>query len=104
RGVMCSVTAASVEGRFGRTVRQAALTLIREDLAHNLASDAHDPQRRPPMLARAVDAVDGVQPALGSWLVDTAPNAVLTGRELPARLAASARRPGLGSLFDRLRR
>ena len=47
-GVLTSVTAGSLVGRFGGEVRRFALALVREELVHNVASDAHDAVRRPP--------------------------------------------------------
>jgi len=41
-GVLTSITAGSLVGRFGGTVRRFALRLVREELVHNVASDAHD--------------------------------------------------------------
>ena len=50
-GVVCSITAGSLVGRFGRDVQRFALALVEAGLVHNVASDAHDATRRPPGLA-----------------------------------------------------
>ena len=47
RGVLCSVTAASMMGTFGRTVQRFTALIFSKQLVHNVASDAHDPVRRP---------------------------------------------------------
>lgn len=57
RGVLAQVTAASVTGVFGRTVRQTALSFIEKGLVQVLASDAHSLNGRAPVLARAADEV-----------------------------------------------
>jgi len=50
RGALCSITAASLRGRYGSGVRQAALDLCAMGLVHNVASDAHDLRTRAPGL------------------------------------------------------
>ena len=46
-GALAQVNAGSLEGRFGDASRQSALELLRCNLAHCVASDAHWPQERP---------------------------------------------------------
>jgi len=46
-GAMGQVNAGSLTGAFGRSVRQAAETLLRHGLAHVIASDGHSPEDRP---------------------------------------------------------
>lgn len=43
-------------GRFGRRVQYWGQRFVGEGHCHLLATDAHHPQRRPPMLAEARDA------------------------------------------------
>lgn len=86
-GVLTSVTASALQGRFGRTARSFAIELLRDGLAHGLASDAHDCERRPPGLGGALDAVARELPGVVShtrWLTHDAPAAVLAGRPPPA--------------------
>lgn len=56
RGAWMQVTAGAVTGRFGRRVRYWAERFIGEGHCMVLATDAHHPQRRPPLLAEARDA------------------------------------------------
>jgi protein-tyrosine phosphatase len=88
RGIMCSITAASMEGQFGRTVRGFALELFRRGLVHNVATDAHDASRRPPELRRGFESFESDLPGaldqLG-WYTEDAPRAMLAGEELPPR-------------------
>ena len=50
KGCLLQITADSLSGRLGRRARKAARALLVEDLVHFVASDAHDPVKRPPLL------------------------------------------------------
>jgi protein-tyrosine phosphatase len=76
-GVLTSVTAGSLVGRFGEAVRTFALRLIDGGLVHNVASDSHDHIRRPPGMAAELEQV-GLGP-LTTWLTQAVPTAILTG-------------------------
>ncbi len=56
-GVVIQVNAGSLLGQHGKAARRAAETLVRARLAHLIASDAHDPQDRPPAVASALRRV-----------------------------------------------
>jgi protein-tyrosine phosphatase len=85
-GVLTSVTAGSLVGRFGSEVRRFALGLIAEGLVHNVASDAHDHARRPPGMAAELDEA-GLGP-LADWLTRAVPSAILGGEAtIPPRPA-----------------
>jgi protein-tyrosine phosphatase len=86
RGVLCSVTAASMIGSFGGTVRRFTAELFSRGLVHNVASDAHDPTRRP------IDLLGGFESVDGRWYTVEAPKAILAGRELPPRPEPPQRR------------
>jgi protein-tyrosine phosphatase len=82
-GALTSITAGSLVGRFGSEVRRFALELVREELIHNVTSDAHDPVRRPPGIHDELE-----QAGLGSlseWLTCQVPAAILDGGEIPPR-------------------
>jgi protein-tyrosine phosphatase len=64
RGVRCSVTAASLEGRFGAQAHWSSLELLRAGLAHSVDSDAHDADARPPGLAEGMAAAIARLPAV----------------------------------------
>ena len=64
RGVRCSITAASLEGRFGPAPQWSSLELLRDGLAHSIDSDAHDAQLRPPGLRAGVAAAVARLPAI----------------------------------------
>jgi protein-tyrosine phosphatase len=89
-GVLTSITAGSLVGRFGGEVRRFARRLMEEGLVHNVASDAHDAVRRPPgMAAELREAGLG---GLADWLTRAVPAAILSGEEIPARPEALATR------------
>jgi protein-tyrosine phosphatase len=82
-GALTSITAGSLVGRFGGEVRRFALELIREELVHNVASDAHDATRRPPGMAAELSEA-GLD-SLSEWLTQQVPAAILDGEEIPPR-------------------
>ena len=55
-GCLGQITAASLMGDFGRDARQAAENLLRKNLVHFIASDAHSANGRPPVLSEGVRA------------------------------------------------
>lgn len=57
RGAWMQVTAGAVTGRFGRRVQYWAERFVDEGHCMILATDAHHPRRRPPLLAEAHEAV-----------------------------------------------
>lgn len=91
-GVLTSVTAGSLVGRFGGEVRRFARRLVDQGLVHNVASDAHDAVKRPPgMAAELAEAGYG---ALADWLTRAVPAAILSGEEIPAHPNPPAAREG----------
>lgn len=104
RGVLMQVTAGALTGRFGKRPRYWSERFVGEGMTHLLATDAHHPRRRPPLLAEAREAAArlvGAQEA--THLVETRPRGIvddLPPHELPPLPAkASAvrygERPGL---------
>ncbi|HEY1182848.1 MAG TPA: CpsB/CapC family capsule biosynthesis tyrosine phosphatase [Bryobacteraceae bacterium] len=57
RGVLVQITAKSLEGGFGPKALDAAWRMLARGLVHFVASDAHDPEHRPPRLDLARDLV-----------------------------------------------
>lgn len=82
-GVLTSITAGSLVGRFGEHVRRFALRLAQDGLVHNVVSDAHDHIRRPPGMAREIEQA-GLGP-LAEWLTQDVPAAILSGGDIPPR-------------------
>jgi protein-tyrosine phosphatase len=84
-GIATSITAGSLTGQFGESVRVFALELVRAELVHNVTSDAHDAARRPPSVIAELEQA-GLAPLAG-WLTEEVPAAILSGEEIPARPA-----------------
>ncbi|MBI3666079.1 MAG: exopolysaccharide biosynthesis protein [Acidobacteria bacterium] len=51
RGCLIQVTGQSLLGHFGSHARDAAITMMNAGLVHVIASDGHDLEKRPPVLA-----------------------------------------------------
>jgi protein-tyrosine phosphatase len=87
-GVLIQLTAGSMVGAFGSTVRRFTSSLLRDGLAHVIASDAHDAVKRPPGLSAGFAALERELPGIGEqqpWLTEVVPRAILDGTPLPAR-------------------
>jgi len=82
-GMLCSVTAGSLAGRFGETARASALSLADAGLVHNVASDAHNTGRRPPGAHEEIHGAGLGQ--LEEWLTVEVPRAIVEGAAVPPR-------------------
>ena len=105
QGCLTSVTAGSLTGQFGGTVKRFTGELLARGLVHNIASDAHDAEYRSPALGPMLDKAVEDMPELGGWLgyltVDV-PKAILAG-EAPRGLppVIEPKRSLLGRLMRR---
>jgi protein-tyrosine phosphatase len=78
RGAWMQVTAGSLTGRFGPGARYWGERLLDEGRVDILATDAHHPQRRPPLLAEGREAAARwVGAAEATHLVETRPLGIL---------------------------
>jgi protein-tyrosine phosphatase len=95
-GVVCSVTAMSLTGAFGTSIRAYTLRLFAAGLVHNIASDAHDATRRAPgfqsALAVLESELDGA-PAAAGWFTEETGRAIVQGRDLPGEPPVLLPRP-----------
>jgi protein-tyrosine phosphatase len=82
-GAYFQITAASLDGRLGRTTRAAALRFVELGLAHVIASDAHHPGIRTTGMTAARETLG--DDALGRWLTEDVPAALVAGEEPPPR-------------------
>ncbi|MBI5234557.1 MAG: tyrosine protein phosphatase [Deltaproteobacteria bacterium] len=83
-GAMVQITAMSVTGGFGKEVRTFSKYLLKNNLAHIIASDAHSADLRPACLSEAVRRASqliGEQKAL-SLVIDT-PSAIIGNTIIP---------------------
>jgi len=83
KGALAQLTAGALMGHFGSPFQEAAYVLLEHNLVHFLASDAHDPERRPPRLSEAVvRAAEIVGCEKAEAMVTTRPQAVLVDEPL----------------------
>ena len=83
QGAMIQVTALSLTGRWGKRTKRFADELMRQRLVHFVASDAHDPEYRPPSLKEAYEYIARhYSEQRAQELCVTNPQATLTGQEL----------------------
>jgi protein-tyrosine phosphatase len=98
RGALLQVTASSL-ARPARKSRTAAIArrLVREGLAHVIASDAHGPAApgRATVAEGVAAAAELVGEARARWMAEEAPAAVLAGEPLPPAPAIREPRRGL---------
>lgn len=99
-GVLMQITASTLSGGRRRSpARDLALAMVRDGLAHIIASDAHGTASgRSPDLTAAVAAAAELVSARAEWMVTEAPAAVLAGEPLPAPPADPGARPPQGRL------
>jgi len=80
-GGMVQITAMSLTGAVGNDVQDYCRSLLRRNLVHVIASDAHSADKRPPVLSTAVNAAaDIVGQAAARCLVLDNPRAIIEGR------------------------
>lgn len=95
-GCLVQLTAMSVTGEFGKRTMRCAHELLRQNLAHVIASDAHSSESRAPLLTLALEAVADVlkSDVLAKALFSDNPQSIVKGRDIlpPARIASDARR------------
>jgi len=105
QGCLTSVTAASVGGQFGGTVKDFTRELFARGLVHNLASDAHDAEVRSPALRPALEKAVAEVPELEGWLdylTEDVPKAILAGETPPG--SPPVIEPKRSGFLSRLRR
>ena len=111
-GMLMQITAGSVIGKFGRRARHWAEKMLEDGLVDVLASDAHDPERRPPRFREALEIIAERHGAdAARRLVLDCPRAILdnlTPSQLPPRMARKddpATKAGFFQrTFDKVRR
>lgn len=83
QGALAQLTAASLTGGFGPSVKRCSRYLLKHDLIHFLASDAHSVRRRPPVLSAGLEVARKLIGRRRSrFLVRDNPMAVLAGTPL----------------------
>ncbi len=83
-GCVVQITASALTGTWGERPQQAARLLLRHQAVHVLSTDAHDTERRPPVLSAARDiASELCGEEVSQALVLHNPEAVVRGKMLP---------------------
>jgi protein-tyrosine phosphatase len=82
-GCLGQVTAMSLTGGFGPVVQRLSEVLLKRRLVHLIASDAHSPNKRPPILSSGVQSAARIIGKKAAWkMVTDYPRAVLEGRRM----------------------
>lgn len=92
-GVLTSVTAGAFVGHFGKDVQRFARRLLADGLVHDVASDAHSVQRRPPAIGPTLHEA-GLDATQIDHLARAVPLAILQGVPLPPSPAMPEERRG----------
>lgn len=83
QGVLTQLTAGSLVGIQGNTIRKCAETLLKRGLIHCIASDAHGPGRRPPAIRQGMQVAERILgQAQAQKLIETHPTALVLNQEL----------------------
>ena len=98
-GTLLQVTAVSLSSTERRSrSRRLALELVRNELAHVIASDAHGGHIPRAGLSAGVEAAARIAPRRAQWMVTDAPAAILAGDPLPPAPVESGGGRGLARL------
>jgi protein-tyrosine phosphatase len=84
QGCVVQVTGAALTGLWGDRTRRAAQWLLEHQAVHVLATDAHDLEKRPPVLSTARDAAAEIcGDEIADALVEANPRAIVSNQPLP---------------------
>ncbi len=84
QGSMLQITALSLVGEFGPGAEKCCCELLKNNLVHVIATDAHSPESRPPVLSIGVEkAAKIIGEEMAQALVTSNPEAIIQGNDLP---------------------
>lgn len=84
QGCVIQLTGSALTGFWGERVRRAAQWLLERDAVHVLATDAHDTEKRVPILSAAREAAAELcGQEIADALVEANPRAILQSQPLP---------------------
>ncbi|GAC1347572.1 MAG: protein tyrosine phosphatase [Ktedonobacteraceae bacterium] len=93
QGVLTQLTAGSLVGLQGNTVRKCAETLMKRGLVNCIASDAHGPGRRPPAIRQGMQVAERILgQAQAQQLIEAVPAALVRNQEV-SEMVANGRQP-----------
>ncbi|MBW2708085.1 MAG: tyrosine protein phosphatase [Deltaproteobacteria bacterium] len=82
-GALSQVTAGSITGQFGRHIYKCSAKIVKMQMAHFVASDAHSPTERPPKLFSAIKKLTSVVgKTRAERMMFDFPQAVLDGKDI----------------------
>lgn len=85
KGILIQLDASSLTGKFGSCVFELAKALLRLNWVHFIASDAHSPELRPPLLREAIKAAKRIIGSKADELVHANPWKIINGEDIPVR-------------------
>lgn len=86
-GCLIQLTAGAVTGRFGSRVKYWSERMLDEGIVDLIATDAHDPRRRPPVMSGARDAIAARHGEdLAFELTNGAPRRIVMGAPVKQRV------------------
>jgi protein-tyrosine phosphatase len=84
QGCVVQLTGSALTGFWGDRARRAALWLLERQAVHVLATDAHEMEKRVPILSTARDAAAEIcGEEIAEALVETNPRAIINNETLP---------------------
>jgi protein-tyrosine phosphatase len=84
QGCVVQMTGSALTGFWGERAHRAALWLLEHQAVHVLATDAHDTEKRVPILSRARDAATEIcGEEIAQALVEENPAAIIANQPLP---------------------
>jgi protein-tyrosine phosphatase len=90
QGVLAQMTAGSLVGMQGKTIRKCAETLLKRGLIHCIASDAHGPGKRPPAIQQGLQvAVRILGQTKTQQLIESRPASIVGDQEISIAGASS---------------
>jgi len=85
------VTAGSLTGAFGPQIERFSVSLVEQGLVHFIATDAHDPTARPPLMKAAFQRVAQLAGTRWPCALCRHPAAVVKGSTVPSRIQQPAK-------------
>jgi protein-tyrosine phosphatase len=102
-GALCQLNAGSLRGDFGNSARQAASELLKDNLVHVIASDAHDLESRKPELSFVPALLHGIEAEKIALYLQGIPEAIIADQALPD-IGEPVRRDSKRTFFDFFRK
>jgi protein-tyrosine phosphatase len=108
KGVLVQVTSGSITGLFGERVQALSKSFLRRGYVHFVASDAHSPRGRTPVLGKAVEILNReVAGDIAGLLTEINPGLLVEGTPVkkppPVEIVKSEKRKSFGKFFSKIK-